>query len=49
MERALLAAMVGETRYFWVNMEQRAFRTYASRAAKYPGVFARSNGLSGLN
>lgn len=49
MERALLAAMVGETRYFWVNMEQRAFRTYASRASKYPGIFAYSNGLAGLN
>lgn len=51
MERALLGAMVGETRYFYVNMEQRAFRTFASRAAKYPGIFTTPGltGLSGFN
>jgi len=48
MERALLAAMIGETRYFYVNMERRAFRTFASRSAKYPGIFTRS-GHTGLN
>jgi hypothetical protein len=41
MERALVSAMAGETRYFYINMENRAFRTFASRAAKYPGIFIR--------
>lgn len=38
---ALLRAMQGETSYFNRNMENRAFRTFESRAAKYPGIFVR--------
>lgn len=36
---AILAAMVGETRYFQRNMANRAFATIESRAKKYPGIF----------
>lgn len=43
MERALFSAMNGEIRYFETNMERRAFRTFTSRVAKYPGVFLRGS------
>lgn len=36
---ALLRAMKGETRYFEMNMEKRAFATLESRVKKYPGIF----------
>lgn len=39
MEPALLSAMGGRARYFQANMEHHAFRTLATRAAKYPGIF----------
>ncbi len=45
MERALASAMNGETRYFQINMENRAFRTFASRASKYPGIFLRQGAV----
>jgi hypothetical protein len=38
---ALLRAMRGETRYFEMNMEKRAFATFESRAKKYPQIFMR--------
>ena len=38
---ALIFAMSGETRYFYTLLEKGAFKTAASRAAKYPGVYAR--------
>ena len=38
---ALLKAMAGETMYFEKNLENRAFATVASRAKKYPQIFAR--------
>lgn len=38
-ERALLSAMAGETRYFYTLLAKGAFRTLASRAARYPGIF----------
>ena len=40
-ERALLAAMAGETRRFEVLMSKRAFRSVESRAKAYPGIFVR--------
>lgn len=39
---ALLRAMQGETRFFQVNMEKRAFATLESRVRKYPQIFARA-------
>lgn len=38
---ALLRAMRGETQYFRRNIETGAFRTFESRAKKYPQIFAR--------
>lgn len=38
---ALLRAMQGETRFFEINMEKRAFATLESRVRKYPQIFAR--------
>lgn len=46
MERALFSAMAGQTRRFETLMEVRAFRTLASRAEAYPGIFLR--GPSGV-
>lgn len=36
---ALAFAMAGETRFFYTSLEKGAFRSAASRAAKYPGVY----------
>lgn len=41
MESALYLSMQGETRYFERLMAHQFYRTYESRAAKYPGVFTR--------
>lgn len=38
--RALLTAMRGRVRYFERNLQVRAFRTLATRARAYPGIFA---------
>lgn len=38
---ALLRAMQGETRYFQMNMEKRAFATLESRVRMFPQIFAR--------
>jgi len=40
---ALSRAMRGEVKYFERNLAKRAFATVASRAKKYPGIFARNN------
>lgn len=39
MPRALAMAMGGRARYFRQNMAHHFWRTAASRAAKYPGIF----------
>lgn len=40
-EQALVFAMAGETRYFFTLLSKGAFATAKSRAAKYPGIYAR--------
>lgn len=39
-QRALLSAMRGRVRYFERNLQAQAFRTLATRARAYPGIFA---------